>query len=84
MIFKIGFLILILFLLLQDRELGDLENLLYVPRNRVPEQDNKSDTTINTNIDTEKKHTGHSDDILSDVDQELSPEEFAQRIFDEI
>ena len=67
MIFKVGLLILLLYLLCFDRDCEELEDLLYFDKNSNSESEQKS-----------------SMETLPDVNQELSPEEVAQRIFDDI
>lgn len=65
MIFKVAFLILLLYLFSTDKDCEELENLLYFcPSNETSEVP--------------------QEDILPDVSQELSPDEIAQQIFDEI
>lgn len=68
MIFKIAFLILLLYLFSTDKDCEELEELLYF--------------TPSNEIQTDQ--TEVSDAILPDVSQALSPEEIAQNIFDEI
>lgn len=67
MIFKVAFLILLLYLFSTDKDCEELENLLYFsPSKDSPQQ------------------TEQQDDVLPDVNQELSPNEVANEIFYDI
>lgn len=70
MIFKVAFLILLIYLFSTDKDCGELESLLYF--NPSQEEQESQEAPEQT------------EDVLPDVNQASSPDEVARQIFDDI